>query len=209
MAEGHDRGGSRPRRFAVLIPYLLTTGSLYRVDAAGELLLDRALQRDALFHLGVARSLETSYPPRLLSVSGAPVVPLRVPPAARALVAVFRNRARGRARPPGRRLEPRALRLRRRIFCRDGSSRAKDTADLRGILVLGSGFGFAFSSGPAVDWWSLTFMDWALVSIFLANPLLAALPLLFVGLALLHDYGRPALAERSRPGRSPSRSSSS
>ncbi len=31
-------------------------------------------------------------------------------------------------------------------------------------------------------------MDWALVSIFLANPLLAALPLVFVGLALLHDY---------------------
>ncbi len=58
---------------AVLTPYLLTTGSLYRVDRAGELLLDRALQRDALFHLGVARSLETSYPPRLLSVSGAPI----------------------------------------------------------------------------------------------------------------------------------------
>jgi hypothetical protein len=31
-------------------------------------------------------------------------------------------------------------------------------------------------------------MDWALVSIFLPNPLVAALPLLFVGLALLHDY---------------------
>ena len=172
----------------VLIPYLLTTGSLYRVDARGELLLDRALQRDALFHLGVVRSLETSYPPRLLSVSGEPIGYHTGYHLQLALWARFFG------------IEPAdglvrlgavfqiilyvlsAYLLARRLTGRE-SSRL-----LSAVLVLASGFGFAFFFRPSVDWWSLTFMDWALVSIFLANPLLAALPLLFVGLALLHDY---------------------
>ncbi len=172
----------------VLVPYLWTTGSLYRADAGGDLLLDRALQRDALFHLGIVRSLETSYPPRLLSVSGEPI-----------------------GYHPGYHLE---LALWSRFFGiapEDGLVRLgvvfnlvlyvlsayllarrfvelESTRVLSAILVLASGFGFAFFFRPSVDWWSLTFMDWALVSIFLANPLLAALPLFFVGLALLHDY---------------------
>ncbi|HJS74014.1 MAG TPA: hypothetical protein VJ921_06985, partial [Vicinamibacteria bacterium] len=170
------------------IPYLLTTGSLYRVDAAGELLLDRALQRDALFHLGIARSLETSYPPRLLSVSGEPVGYHSGYHLQLALWSRFFGieSADGLAR-----LAPvwnialyvfAAYLLARRLF------EGERTRQLSAILVLASGFGFAFFFRPSVDWWSLTFMDWALVSIFLANPLLAALPLLFVGLALLHDY---------------------
>lgn len=173
---------------SVLVPYLWTTGSLYRVDAGGDLLLDRALQRDALFHLGIVRSLETSYPPRLLSVSGEPI-----------------------GYHPGYHLE---LALWSRFFGiapEDGLMRVgavfnivlyvlsayllakrlverESTRVLSAILVLASGFGFAFFFRPSVDWWSLTFMDWALVSIFLANPLLPALSLLFVGLALLNDY---------------------
>jgi hypothetical protein len=173
---------------AILIPYLLTTGSLYRVDKAGELLLDRALQRDALFHLGIARSLETSYPPRLLSVSGEPI----------GYHAGYHLQLALWARFFG--IEPEdgiarlgavwhialtvltAYLLARRLSERESARR------LSAILVLASGFGFAFFFRPSLDWWSLAFMDWALVSIFLANPLVAALPLLFVGLALLHDH---------------------
>ncbi len=172
----------------VLIPYLLTTGSLYRVDEAGELLLDRALQRDALFHLGIARSLETSYPPRLLSVSGEPIGYH----AGYHLQLALWARFFGIEPEDGiARLGPvwhialyvlSAYLLARRLFERESARR------LSAILVLASGFGCAFFFRPSVDWWSLTFMDWALVSIFLANPLLAALPLLFTGLALLHDY---------------------
>ena len=172
----------------VLVPYLWTTGSLYRVDTAGELLLDRALQRDVLFHLGVVRSLQTSYPPRLLSVSGEPIgyhsgYHLQLALWARLfgiepedglvrLGAVFQIALYVLS----------AYLLARRLTERES------TRVLSAVLVLASGFGFAFFFRPSVDWWSLTFMDWALVSIFLANPLLAALPLLFVGLALLHDY---------------------
>jgi hypothetical protein len=172
----------------VLVPYLFTTGSLYRVDAGGDLLLDRALQRDALFHLGVVRSLETSYPPRLLSVSGEPI---GYHPGYHLQLALW-ARFFGIAPEDGLvRLGAifqivlyvlSAYLLARRLTERES------TRVLSAVLVLASGFGFAFFFRPSVDWWSLTFMDWALVSIFLANPLLAALPLLFVGLALLHDY---------------------
>jgi hypothetical protein len=172
----------------VLVPYLGTTGSLYRIDAAGDLVLDRALQRDTLFHLGIVRSLETRYPPRLYSVSGEPIgyhsgYHLQI-----ALWSRFFG------------IEPEdglvrlgavlqlalyilaAYVLARRLF------ESESTRLLAAASVLASGFGFLFFFRPSVDWWSLTFMDWALVSIFLANPLVAALPLLFVGLALLADY---------------------
>jgi len=172
----------------VLVPYLWTTGSSYRVDDRGDLLLDRALQRDALFHLGIIRSLETSYPPRLLSVSGEPIGYHSGYHLELALWARFFGIA-----PEDGLMRVGAVfnivlyvlsaYLLARRFTERESARL-----LSAVLVLASGFGFAFFFRPSVDWWSLTFMDWALVSIFLANPLLAALPLLFVGLALLHDY---------------------
>jgi hypothetical protein len=176
----------------VLVPYFLTTGSLYRVEGSGELVLDRALQRDALFHLGIVRSLETSYPPRLLSVGGEPI---GYHSGFHLQLALW-SRLFGIAPEDGLiRLAPAlqialyvlsAYLLARRLF-EDETARRLST-----ILVLASGFGFLFFFRPSVDWWSLAFMDWALVSIFLPNPLLAALPLLFVGLALLHDYQESA-----------------
>jgi len=172
----------------VLVPYLWTTGSLYRVDAGGELLLDRALQRDALFHLGIVRSLETSYPPRLLSVSGEPI---GYHPGYHLQLALW---ARFFGIEPEDGLVRLGAVLHVALFVLSAYLLARrltaceSARVLSAVLVLASGFGFAFFFRPSVDWWSLTFMDWALVSIFLANPLLAALPLLFVGLALLHDY---------------------
>ncbi len=56
------------------------------------------------------------------------------------------------------------------------------------VMIFGAGLGFLFPTAPGADWWSLLFIDVALVSVFLPNPLLPALPLLFVGLALLDDY---------------------
>ncbi len=175
---------------AVLVAYLATTGSLYRLDAAGNLLLDRALQRDALFHLGLVRALETSYPPTLLSVAGAPVsyhVGYH-------LELALWSRFYGVSPMDGLiRLGASwfialyalsAYALARRLSDREG------VRLLSAVLVFASGFGFFFFFRPPVEWWSLVFMDWALVSLFLANPLLASLPPLFVGLCLLHDYAR-------------------
>jgi hypothetical protein len=175
---------------SVLVPYLATTGSLYRLDAEGNLLLDRALQRDALFHIGLVRSLETAYPPMLVSVAGAPASYHVGYHLELALWARFYG------------IEPMdalirlgaswflalyvlaAYALARRLSDREG------VRLLSALLVLASGFGFFFFFRPSVDWWSLAFMDWALVSIFLSNPLLPALPLFFVGMSLLDDYDR-------------------
>ncbi len=172
----------------VLVPYLWTTGSSYRVDARGDLVLDRALQRDTLFHLGIVRSLETSYPPRLLSVSGEPIgyhcgYHLQVALWAR-LFGIEPEDGLVRLGPV---FQITLYVLTAYLLARRLSER-ESTRVLSAVMVLASGFGFAFFFRPSVDWWSLAFMDWSLVSIFLANPLLPALPLLFAGLALLHDY---------------------
>ncbi|HEY7818505.1 MAG TPA: hypothetical protein VIG29_09830, partial [Vicinamibacteria bacterium] len=145
----------------VLVPYFLTTGSLYRVDGSGELVLDRALQRDALFHLGIVRSLETSYPPRLLSLSGEPI---GYHSGFHLQLALW-SRIFGIAPEDGLiRLAPAfqialyvlsAYVLARRLF-EDETARRLST-----VLVLASGFGFLFFFRPSVDWWSLAFMDWA------------------------------------------------
>jgi hypothetical protein len=74
-----DRGAAaifnvhmEPGKLALIeVATWVTTGTLFRLDGAGNLLMDRALQRDTLFHAGVVRSLTHSYPPQLLSFSGA------------------------------------------------------------------------------------------------------------------------------------------
>jgi hypothetical protein len=168
--------------------YLLTTGSLYRPDAGGELVLDRALQRDTLFHLGIARSLESSYPPRLLSVEGLPIGYH----AGYHLQLALWSRFYGVDPVDGLvRLGPlwfltlyvlSAYLLARRF------SEREPARLFAAALALASGAGFAVFFRPSVDWWSLAFMDWALVSLFLTNPLLPALSVFFVALSLLADY---------------------
>jgi hypothetical protein len=180
---------------AAAAPYLATTGGLYRPDSSGALLLDQALQRDALFHLGVVRSLEVSYPPSLLSVSGAPIGYH----AGYHLQLALASRFFGIDPLDGLiRLGPLWSIL---LYVLSAYALARRFTELEwarvatAVLVFGSGLGFLFHSRPSVDWWSLAFMDWALVSIFLSNPLLPALPLLFVGLCLLHDF-----SERKKRG---------
>ena len=176
--------------FAVCVPYLLTTGSSYLPDADGSLVVDRALQRDVLFHLGIIRSLEHDYPPALLSVSGIPVgyhvgYHLQLAAWARffeidAMDALVRVGTLWQLML----LVVSAFVLARR-FTENNTARL-----LSPILILCAGFGFLFFLRPSVDWWSLVFMDVTLVSVFLANPLLSALPILFIGLALFDDYTR-------------------
>ena len=182
---------------ALFVPYFLTTGSLYRTDATGALVLDRALQTDALFHLGVIHSLESAYPPSLLSVSGQPIgyhvgYHLRLAAWARYFgIAAADGLIRVGTVWQVALLVAGAFMLARRFTARVSAHL------LAPVLVFGAGLGFAFFYRPSVDWWSLVFMDATLVSIFLSNPLLPALPLLFVGLALFDDYtqgsGRGAL----------------
>jgi len=172
----------------VCVPYLMTTGGLYRPDDAGNLLLDQALQRDVLFHLGVTESLRESYPPALLSVGG-PAIGYHVG---------YHLQIAAWARFYG--IEPldglvrtgtlwqivllvgSAFVLARR-FTTEQRSRL-----LAPVLLMGAGFGFLCFARETVDWWSLVFMDVTLVSIFLVNPLLPALPLLLAGFSLLGDF---------------------
>jgi hypothetical protein len=168
--------------------YLLTTGSLYQPDAEGDFVLDRALQRDTLFHLGIARSLESSYPPRLLSVEG---IPIGYHAGYHLQLALW-SRFYGVDPVDGLvRVGPiwflALYVLSAYLLARRFSGR--ETVRLfAAALMLASGAGFVLFFRPSVDWWSLTFMDWSLVSIFLANPLLPALPVFFAALCLLADY---------------------
>jgi hypothetical protein len=168
--------------------YLLTTGSSFRFDSEGNLLIDRALQRDTLFHIGMVRSLLSSYPPELLSSSGVTVAyhagyHLQVAAWARffgidVIDGIYRV---GEVWSIGL-LMLTAFLLGRRF------TRSDTGGMTTAVLIFGAGLGFFFSSAPHADWWSLLFMDVTLVSVFLPNPLLPALPLLFVGLACLDDY---------------------
>ncbi|GMR23036.1 MAG: hypothetical protein BMS9Abin37_1429 [Acidobacteriota bacterium] len=186
---------------AACVPYLLTTGSSFLPDAEGSLVVDRALQRDVLFHLGIIRSLEHDYPPALLSMSGIPVgyhvgYHLQLAAWARffqidAIDGLLRVGTLWQLML----LVASAFVLARR-FTENNTGHL-----LLPILILCAGFGYLFFLRPTVDWWSLVFMDVTLVSVFLANPLLPALPVLFIGLALFDDYtrgeGRGALAGSS------------
>ena len=175
---------------AACVPYLLTTGTTFLPDAEGNLVVDRALQRDVLFHLGVIRSLEHDYPPALLSVSGIRLgyhVGYHLQLAAWArffAIDAVDGLVRVGALWQLVLLVASAFVLARR-FTEHNTARL-----LSPILILGTGFGYLFFFRPTVDWWSLVFMDVTLVSVFLANPLLPALPLLFTGLALFDDYTR-------------------
>lgn len=175
---------------AIFVSYLATTGSTYLPDAEGNLVLDRALQRDVLFHLGIIRSLEHDYPPALLSVSGAPVgyhvgYHLQLAAWARFFgIDAIDGLVRIGALWQLGLLVASAFVLARRFTDEVAGQR------LAAILIFGAGLGFLFFARPSVDWWSLVFMDVTLVSVFLANPLLPALPVLFTGLALFDDYTR-------------------
>ena len=176
----------------VLGAYGWTTGDLFRTDTSGHLVLDPALQRDTLFHVGMVRALAASWPPRLLSVGGEPVgyhVGYHLQLAARSRhfgIDAFDGLIRVGATLQLALLLASAFLLGRRFFYgRNGP------ALLASLLVLGAGLGFLFYARPSVDWWSLAFLDVTLVSVFLVNPLLPALPLFFVGLALVEDRAWP------------------
>lgn len=167
--------------------YFATTGYLFRLDGNGNLVMDRALQRDTLFHVGMVRSLVYSYPPELLSISGSEAgyhvgYHLQLAAWSRffgidAFDGVYRVGL-------GWHLALLVLStfcLARRFTGRDGAGLVIT------VFLFGAGLGFFFAA-PYAHWWSLLFMDAALVSIFLPNPLLPALPLLMVGLSCLGDY---------------------
>ncbi len=168
--------------------YYATTGTMFRLDAGGELVMDRALQRDTLFHVGMVRSLLASYPPEVLTCSGVEatyhvVYHLQVAAWSHfygidVLDGVYRV---GMEWSLGL-LILSAFLLGRRFAHSEG------VGLLAAVLVFASGLGILSFSSNSVDWWSLAFVDVTLVSLFLVNPLLPALPLLFVGLLCLSDH---------------------
>ena len=176
--------------------YLLSTGRFYRVDSHGSFLLDPAFTEDALFHAAIVEGLQSSFPPELLSISGERVYPYHV--GYHLQVAAW-QRFFGLDRYDG--------------ICRVGVvwwllllilsaysfglrfSRSPGMALAATVLLFGGGLGFVFHQASAVSWWSLVFMDAAIVSILLIDPLLPALSLFFVALACLDDY-----LERSHRG---------
>ena len=170
------------------IVYATTTGTSFRYDGEGNLLMDRALQRDTLYHVGMVRSLESSFPPELLSTSGIEVH----------YHALYHLQLAGWARHFGMDVFDAVYRvgalwslmllilssflLGRRFAGSDGGGL------LTALLVFGTGLGFLFFWTPSADWWSLSFLDVTLVSVLLPNPLLPGLSLFFAGLVCLDDY---------------------
>ncbi len=172
----------------VLSAYSFTTGSFYGPDDSGNYWLDQTLQRDTLFHVGIIRSLEYGYPPSLLSVSGEPVGyhvghHLQLAAWARyfgidAVDGLVKTGA----------LWQLTLFILSAIILSRRFTKDLFAQTIAPVLIFGTGLGFLAFSIPSVDWWSLVFLDVAVVSLFLANPFLPALPLLFTGLVLLDDY---------------------
>ena len=172
----------------VLGAYGWTTGNFFRPDGRGDLVLDPALQRDTLFHVGMVRALAESWPPRLLSAGGEFIgyhvgYHLQLAAWSRHFgVDAFDGLVRVGAMLQLVLLLASTFLLGRRFFHgRTGP------ALLASVLILGTGLGFIFSTRPSTDWWSTAFVDVTFVSIFLANPLLPALPLFFIGLVLLDE----------------------
>ena len=169
--------------------YMYTTGRLFDTDSQGSFVMDPAFTEDALFHAAVVEGLQTSYPAPLLSVSGARVYPYHV--GYHMQVAAW-ERFFGVDRYDGIYRVGILWSLGLLVFAAYsfGLRFSKSPAVALGAtaLLFGGGLGFLFHAAPAANWWSLVFMDAALVSIFLVNPLLPALSLLFVGLACLDDY---------------------
>lgn len=172
----------------VAIAYHVTTGTLFRLDDDGVLLLDQALQRDTLFHVGMVRSLLASYPPEVLSCSGFEA----------AYHVVYHLQVAAWSRFYGIDVLDGVVRIGMEwslvLLILSGYllglrfARSEWAGFLTAVLLFGAGLGFMLTSSPSVDWWSLTFVDVALVSVLLVNPLLPALPLLFCGLLCLDDY---------------------
>lgn len=173
---------------AIEAAYFATTGRLFRLDSEGNLLMDRALQRDTLFHVGMVRSLLASYPPELLSCAGVDaayhvVYHLQIAAWSRffdidALDGVYRVGM-------GWSL---ALLILSAFLLGRRFARSDRVGLIATVLIFGSGLGFVFLRAPRVDWWSLAFMDVTLISVFLINPLLTALPLVLMGFLCLEDF---------------------
>jgi hypothetical protein len=198
-----NRGLYRPARFreAKHVPvlllllsvlsfaYIFTTGHYFRTDRSGSFTMDPAFTEDALFHAGLVEALQTQYPPALLSSSGARAHPYHV---GYHLQLAAWERFFGIDRYDGIYrvgvlwslvlLVFAAYSFGRR-FSESGRAALGATA-----LLFGGGLGFLFHDAAYANWWSLVFMDAALVSIFLINPFLPALPLFFVMLDCIHDY---------------------
>jgi FkbM family methyltransferase len=193
----HDQPRTKPLLVLLLLlsvlvsAYLLTTGHFFQLNQEGNFVMDPAFTEDALFHNALVEGLQTSVPAELLSISG----------------------VRAQAYPVGYHLQVAAWQRFFGLDPYDGIYRVAPVFSL-GLLVLsaylfglrfcksqavavaatallfGGGLGFLALEAPGASWWSLVFMDGALVSILLIDPLLSALPLLFVGLACLDDYLR-------------------
>jgi hypothetical protein len=170
--------------------YITTAAGLFRLDRQGNFVMDSAFQQDALFHVGLVRSLEVAYPPELLSESGVRALyhvgyDLQVAAWSRYFdVDPFDGLFRVAPLWFLTLLVLSAYLLAQRLGNSSG------VAVLSSALIFATGLGFLFHSAPKADWWSLMFMDATLVSVFVVNPLLPALSLFLVGMVCLDDYLR-------------------
>jgi hypothetical protein len=176
---------------ALAAAYCFTTGFYFRLDREGNFLLDPAFTEDTLFHAALVEGLQHSYPPELFSFAGERAVGYHV---GYHLQLAAWQRFFGIDRYDGlyrvgvlwslALLVLSSYLFGSRIL---GNSSAALWAT---ALLFGGGLGFLFWGAPGANWWSLVFMDATLVSLFLINPLLPSLPLLFVTLICLDDYLR-------------------
>ncbi|HEY7820237.1 MAG TPA: hypothetical protein VIG29_18585, partial [Vicinamibacteria bacterium] len=178
--------------FSVLAgAYSFTTGYYFRLDREGSFPLDPAFTEDALFHASLVESLQHSYPPELFSFAGERAVGYHV---GYHLQLAAWQRFFGIDRYDGLYrigvLWSLLLLILSSYLFGSRFSGSGRVALASTALLFGGGLGFLFFRAPGANWWSLVFMDATLVSLFLINPLLPSLPLLFVTLICLDDYLR-------------------
>jgi FkbM family methyltransferase len=176
--------------------YLFSTGRFYQLDSRGDFAMDPAFTEETVFHAAMVDGLQTSYPPPLLSVSGARA---ESHPAGYHLQLAVWQRFFGLDRYDGiarvgvlwwlSLLVLSAFSFALRLLPSPGAALGA------AVLSFGGGLGFLLEPGTTMSSWSPLFMDAGIVSILRIGPLLPALSLFFVALALLDQY-----LERSHRG---------
>jgi hypothetical protein len=181
------RGAVAP--FLAVIALLAATQYRWnRLDASGEFLLDPVVPFDTAFHVGVARELTLGYPPQVPGIAGFTLgyhlgVDLVRAAALRwAAVDPYDSISRFDVT-----LGALALVLAVRAVARAAGASPLAVAIVP-WTVLATDFSFVFAGNPSAIWWTDLLRGNLLLSLALANPVIAGLGLALGALAAVHRY---------------------
>jgi hypothetical protein len=181
------RGAAAP--FLAIVALLAATQYRWnRLDASGEFLLDPVVPFDTAFHVGVTRELTLGYPPQVPGIAGFTLgyhlgVDLVRAAALRwAAVDPYDSISRFDVTLA-------ALAL---VLAVRAAARAAGASPLAVAIVpwtlLATDFSFVFAGNPSAIWWTDLLRGNLLLSLALANPVIAGLGLALGALVAVHRY---------------------